>query len=222
MKTVKFLQVIILFFSLFGKELLHAQQLPFWNEIRSFKKQDQTSPPPKNAILFVGSSSFNYWKDVGDYFPGYTIINRGFGGSTLVDVIRYAPDVIYPYKPKQVVIYCGENDLASSDTVSPALVLSRFKTLFNAIRANVDKVNIAFVSIKPSPSRFNLMPKMVETNRLIKDFLCREKNTAYINVFDKMLINGKPRGEMFREDSLHMTAKGYAVWAPAIKQYLLK
>src|SRR5919202_6508982 len=90
-----------------------AQQPPFWDEIQAFKKQDSLHTPPKHAIVFVGSSSFQKWKDVQDYFPGYKIINRGFGGSSLPDVIRYADDVIIPYQPKQVVIYCGDNDLAS-------------------------------------------------------------------------------------------------------------
>ncbi len=223
MKITRSLRIIILLiFLLSTKEFVKAQQLPFWNEIQAFKKQDSITPPPKSAILFIGSSSFNYWKDVSSYFPGYNIINRGFGGSALVDVIRYAPDVIYPYKPKQIVIYCGENDLGSSDTISPEIVLARFKTLYSLIRTNVGKANVAFVSIKPSPSRFRLMPKMIETNRLIKKFLSRQKNTAFINVFDKMLVNGKPKNDIFRDDSLHMTAKGYAIWAPIIKPYLVK
>ena len=89
---------------------------PFYNDIRAFKKQDSIQPPPRHAILFVGSSSFTRWTDVQDYFPKHRIINRGFGGSTLQDVIRYAGDIITAYHPKQVVIYCGENDLAASDT----------------------------------------------------------------------------------------------------------
>src|ERR1700712_77926 len=112
---------------------VHAQA-PFYNDIQHFKKLDSTSFPPKNAILFVGSSSFTKWKDVQEYFPSYPIINRGFGGSTLPDVIRYANDVIFPYQPKQIVIYCGENDLASSDTITAQIVVDRFKTLFGMIR----------------------------------------------------------------------------------------
>src|ERR1700709_1983633 len=103
---------------------LQAQEEPhpFWNEIQAFKKNDSAHFPPPNEILFVGSSSFNFWKDVQDYFPGYPIINRGFGGSSLPDVIRYADDIIYPYKPKQVVIYCGENDFAGTDSMSAQIV----------------------------------------------------------------------------------------------------
>src|SRR5436305_12035324 len=100
-----------LFLLLIG-QVTKAQNAPaFWPDIASFKKQDAEKPPLQHAILFVGSSSFTKWTDVNGYFPGYEIINRGFGGSTLLDVIRYAYDVILPYHPKQVVIYCGENDL---------------------------------------------------------------------------------------------------------------
>src|ERR1044071_633737 len=108
MKSTYFLFLILIAFS----SQLNAQKPPFYDEIQGFKKEDSIKPPPKHAILFVGSSSFHFWTDVQDYFPGYAIINRGFGGSSLPDVIHYANDIIFPYQPKQIVIYCGENDLA--------------------------------------------------------------------------------------------------------------
>ena len=78
---------------------------PFWQDIQNFKHQDSLHTPPAKAILLIDSSSFTKWTDVQDYFPGYTILNRGFGGSTLQDVIRYADDIIFKYNPKQIVIY---------------------------------------------------------------------------------------------------------------------
>src|SRR5207253_261792 len=108
---------------------------PFYNEIQEFKNADKKMPPPQHAILFVGSSSFAMWKDVQDYFPGYTIINRGFGGSTLTDAIEYEDDIIAPYHPKQVVIYSGENDVAQN--VPAAEVVNRFTTLFTMIRRDL-------------------------------------------------------------------------------------
>ena len=194
---------------------------PFIDDIKAFKKQDSISFPPKQAILFVGSSSFTKWKDVADYFPGYTIINRGFGGSTLVDVIRYANDVIFPYHAKQVVVYCGENDLASSDTVTAQMVYHRFKKLFNMIRAKMPNENIAFITLKPSPSRARLKSKMLEANSLIKKFLSKQKNTSFIDVYSKMLNDdGKPKPEIYIEDSLHMNSKGYVIWQKIIQPYL--
>jgi len=196
---------------------------PFWAEIQNFKKQDKLNPPAKNQVLFVGSSSFAMWTDVQKYFPGYKIINRGFGGSSLPDVIRYVNDVIIPYKPKQIVIYCGENDLAASDTVTSQMVFDRFKILFGLIRKKLPRVPVVFVSLKPSPSRQHLMPKMAAANRLIKNFLAKNPSTVFVDVYHKMLKpNGKPMDDIFLEDKLHMNARGYAIWQKAIKPYLKK
>jgi len=200
---------------------LNAQ--PFADEIAAFKKQDSLQFPAKNEILFVGSSSFRKWTDVQQYFPAYPIINRGFGGSSLTDVIRYEKEIIFPYRPKQVVIYCGENDLAASDTVTGQIVFERFKILFNDIRNKFPKIPIAFVSIKPSISRQRLMPKMEQANKLIKNFIGKKEKTAFIDVYHKMLkADGTPMDDIFLEDNLHMNAKGYAIWQKAIKPYLLK
>src|SRR3954447_2014149 len=122
MKTLFSCIACLVLFIFPGGKLFAQQQAPFYREIQLFKKQDSVSFPPKDAILFVGSSSFTKWQDVQSYFPGYTIINRGFGGSVLPDVIRYANEIIIPYHPRQVVVYCGDNDLASSDTVTPSVV----------------------------------------------------------------------------------------------------
>jgi len=194
----------------------------FWNDIQNFKKQDSVSFPPRNAILLIGSSSFTKWTDVQDYFPGYTIVNRGFGGSTLLDEIFYVNDIVFPYQPKQIIIYCGENDLASSDTVTAAMVSDRFKQLFQMIR-NKTEAPIAYISMKPSPSRRHLFPKMREGNQLIKDFLATQKNTAFIDVHQKMLDStGEPMPEIFLDDSLHMNAKGYAIWKKEMEPYMQK
>ncbi len=119
---------------LFLTVFVHAQTAPFQDEINAFKKEDSAHFPPKHAILFIGSSSFRFWSDVQNYFPGYTIINRGFGGSSLPDVIRFAPDILFPYQPKQVVIYCGDNDLAGDTTLTANDVFNRFTTLYKMIR----------------------------------------------------------------------------------------
>ena len=200
-----------------------AQQPPFWNEIQQFRKADSIQAPAPGQILLVGSSSFTMWKDVQDYFPGYPILNRGFGGSSLPDLIRYADDVIFKYKPSQIVIYCGENDLAAADTVKASTVVWRFKTLFNMIRARLPSVPIVFVSIKPSPSRIHLLPEMKQANLEIRKFLKRKKKAAFVDVFHSMLgQDGKPLNDIFLSDNLHMNAKGYAIWKEKLTPYLIK
>jgi lysophospholipase L1-like esterase len=217
----------ILVFALFllaGIGHIQAQTAPpFWTEIVNFKKLDAFKPPPAHSILFVGSSSFTIWKDVNACFPGYPILNRGFGGSTLVDVIRYAYDIILPYQPKQVVIYCGENDLAYPDTITARAVVLRFKTLFGIIRQNLPAAIISYISMKPSPIREKIQGKIKEANSEIKIFLEQQKNAQFINIYDDMLDkNGKMREELYLEDRLHMKKEGYAIWTRIILPYLVK
>jgi len=198
-------------------------QAPFADEIRHFKQMDSASFPAKHAILFVGSSSFTKWTDVQSYFPSYPIINRGFGGSSLPDVIRYANDIIFPYQPKQIVIYCGENDVAGSDSISAKIVCKRFQHLFLLIRKQLPHVPVAFVSLKPSPSREKFWPTMVAANTLIKSYLSQKKQTVFIDVYHAMLhADGTVMKEIFIEDNMHMNAKGYAIWQKIIEPYLLK
>jgi len=218
-KTIGFFGLLISIFS----STLVAQTPPFYNDIQKFKSKDSAGMPPKNAIVFTGSSSFTRWTDVQDRFPGYTIINRGFGGSSLPDVIRYVDDVVIKYQPKQVVIYCGENDAAGDSAVTADTITNRFKTLFGMIRSKLPRASIAFVSMKPSPSRARVKPVVVKANSMIKEFLKKQKNTAYIDIFPKMLnAANQPIPELFVSDSLHMTEKGYDIWQVAIKPYLKK
>lgn len=220
---MKYIKHLLISFVTFCTIHTQAQQQPFYDEIQNFKKEDSINPPPQHAILFVGSSSFRKWTDVQSYFPGYTIINRGFGGSSLPDVIRYANDIILPYHPKQVVIYCGENDFAASDNTTASMVFERFKTLYAIIRSKMSDVQIVFVSIKPSPSRRKYWPKMMEANKLIKDFISTQQHAAFIDVYQPMLnSNNQPIPEIFESDSLHMNAKGYAIWQKLIEPYLMK
>lgn len=200
---------------------LHGLGQPFINDINRFKEQDKLNPPPTNAILFIGSSSFTMWYDVQEQFPDYTIINRGFGGSTLEDLIRYVEYIVYPYKPKQIVIYCGENDFASSDTISVQIVAERFTHLYNLIVIKYPDVKISYVSMKPSPSRWHLSKRFIDGNRFIQQFLEAKPNTSFINVWDKMLkSSGIPDSTIFLEDMLHMNKNGYAIWQKEILKHL--
>lgn len=197
---------------------------PYAKEIADFKKQDSLSFPESGQILFVGSSSFTLWKDVQQYFPQHSIINRGFGGSTLLDVTRYEADIIFPYKPKQIVIYCGENDIANDSTVTGAVVFERFKKLYDDIRLNLGKVPIVYVSMKPSPSRWHLREKQSDGNERIRKFLRKKKRRAvFVDVWPGMLgADGKPREELYIADKLHMNAQGYIIWQKLLEPLLLK
>jgi lysophospholipase L1-like esterase len=199
------------------------QGQPFAREVAAFASKDSLSFPAKKQILFIGSSSFTRWKDMQQAFPRRPLINRAFGGSTLADLLHYQEAVIYPYAPRQVVIYCGENDFAASDTVTVATVVDRYIRLFGEIRKRLPRAYVAYVSMKPSPSRRKLLEKYQEANALIRQYMARQKRTAFINVYDAMLdSSGRPISGIFTRDSLHMNDSGYAIWQKIIEPYLRK
>ena len=190
---------------------------PFIDEIRAFQHQDSVQAPPSGANLFIGSSSLRLWQGIHEDLAPYSVINRGFGGSTLPDVIRYVPEVVYPYKVKQVIIYCGENDFAASDSVTADMVVDRFRTLFGLIRQHQPNVPVIFISIKPSPSRQHLLPRMREANDRIRAFLKKQRKARFLDVYSLMITpDGRPREELFGPDRLHMNAQGYAIWRKAL------
>ena len=216
--------VSILVFAFLCVSVIRSQDnIPFWKEVQVFKQKDSIQFPAANQVLLIGSSSFTLWKDVQEYFPRHKILNRAFGGSTLVDLIRFRYDVIYPYQPKQIVIYCGENDFASSDTVTVEMVIQRFKTLYHLIRAKYAGVPLLYVSMKPSPSRMHLLTKYKEANQQIAAFLKTDKIAAFADVFQAMLkADGTPLDDIFLKDNLHMNARGYAIWKKVLEKLLIK
>jgi hypothetical protein len=196
---------------------------PFAKDIAAFVASDVKNPPKKGQILLIGSSSFTRWTDVATYFPKHQILNRAFGGSTLADVIRYQDQVIYPYQPCQIVIYCGENDIAGDSKLSAYDVYSRFKTLYTDIRLHLPNTPVAYVSAKPSPSRWSMRAKYISLNGWIREQSMTDKSLTFIDVWEAMLDKDRrPITDIFVEDNLHMNAKGYKIWAPIIEPVLVK
>lgn len=213
---------ILCFAFVIGATTSTVQAQPFKPEIVQFQKSDSIVMPPKGQIVFAGSSSFTKWKDVAMYFPGYPIINRGFGGASLVDLIYYVDEAIIKYQPSQVFIYCGENDMADVDTVSPATVLNRFKTLHAILLKKLPRATkIVFVSLKPSVARWHLESKFIEANKLIEGYIATQKNIQYLDVHTAMLDENKEvLKDIFIADKLHMNPKGYLIWQKQFAPYL--
>ena len=217
MKKIFSVVMLLIFALIFAQE----KQPMFWQDIQNFKKLDQENAPPKNSILLVGSSSFTKWQDVSDYFPGKTIINRGFGGSRLTDLNYFSEDLLTPYQPKQIIIYCGENDFADDAQLKADVVVDRYKTFYKKIREKFPTIQVDYISIKYSPSRENLWPRMKEANKKIKKFMKKEKNADFIDITKVMNdANGNIRKDLFVEDMLHMTREGYRLWTNVMNPYM--
>lgn len=210
----------LLFLGCFFIGLVGFGQQQYAGEIAQFRKQDSIHPPQKGLVLFIGSSSFRLWNTMASDFNNPNILNRGFGGATINDILFYEDEVVLNYQLSKIVFYCGENDIAADPNLTPEAVLLRFQTLFTHIRQAFPKVPFYFVGIKPCPSRWAMQERMQATNRLIQAYLATQQATVFISVWEAMLQNGVPNPALFREDQLHMNALGYAIWIKALRPYL--
>jgi lysophospholipase L1-like esterase len=191
----------------------------FEKDILAFEAADQEIFPPEGAILFIGSSSIRGWRSLADDFPEHAVINRGFGGSHIDDSVRLVDRIVLPYRPSMIVFYAGENDLTAGK--SPEKVAQDFRTFVELVRAELPGTRIAFISMKPSPSRWRLAETKREGNRLIRDYVSQAPGVDYIDVFEPMLNDeGQPREELFVGDRLHLNVEGYALWRQIVAPYL--
>lgn len=187
--------------------------------IDDFAAADKLHAPKSGGVLFVGSSSIRLWNDLESNFETAAVIKRGFGGSRMLDCARYVDQLVLPYKPRLVIVYAGDNDLAEGR--SPQQVLQSFTEFVTKVRQALPETRIAYLSIKPSPLRVELMPHMIQTNALIAGFAARTPNLDYIDIYSKMLdTQGQPRADLFLADSLHLNAAGYAIWKTVISEHL--
>lgn len=202
-----------------GQEPKPAAEDRWEPEIRKFVEHDQKSHPPVGANLFVGSSSIRLWKlETG--FPKHASINRGFGGSQLADAAKYADRIVTVYKPRVVVLYSGDNDIGSGK--SPATVRDDYKAFRDNVRSALPDTRIVVISIKPSPSRWKLLDKIREANRLIREEMQSGKNEVFVDVWPPMLgEDGLPRVELFQKDELHLNDAGYEIWNKLVEPHLV-
>jgi lysophospholipase L1-like esterase len=188
-------------------------------EMLAFAKSDIEKGVRKGGILFVGSSSIRLWTNLADDFPGHGITNRGFGGSQIPDCVEYIDRLVTPHMPKQIVFYCGGNDLAAHHT--PEAVAESFAVFVEEARKRVPGVRVSFISIAPNPARWSQAEWVRDANRRIAGYCRSTEGVEFIDVFSAMLgADGKPRPELFREDGLHMNRVGYNLWARLVGPFL--
>ena len=191
----------------------------FEPEIVGFEALDRDRPPPRGATLFVGSSSFRLWTTLGQDFAPHAVINRGFGGSTLRNIIDFGRRIVLPYAPARIVLFAGSNDIHAG--ASAATVFEDFKRFVAGVHEALPATRIAFVSITTSRSRFAEVETVRDANRRIQTFVAGDPRLAYIDVFSAMVdAEGKPRPELYLDDRLHPSRVAYEQWIARIEPFL--
>jgi lysophospholipase L1-like esterase len=188
-------------------------------DVDKFIAADAITPPPRDAVVFIGSSSIVKWKSLATDFPGVKVINRGFGGSELADSVFYLDRIAIPYHPRVIVLYAGDNDLEAKKT--PETVAADFEAFCAKVHGALPATRVIFIGIKPSPSRWKIHEQMEKANALIAAFCAKDPRRVFVDVWRPMLdAKGQPRPELFVADKLHMNPAGYAIWTPLVAPHL--
>jgi lysophospholipase L1-like esterase len=191
--------------------------------IRDFEEQDKVHPPKPGCIVFAGSSSFRFWDTLVSDMKPLDVVNRGFGGSEFSDLDQYANRIVIAYRPRAVVVYEGDNDLAAGSSKTPEMVAGDFRKFVQTVHAALPDTWIYILAIKPSKLRWNEWPRMKAANKLMQEYAATQQRVQYIDIATSMFdANGNLPGDLFKSDGLHPTAKLYAMWTAIIKPILLQ
>ena len=212
---------LLFLFLVFGAKVFAQQGFPFDNEIRAFKHQDSLNFPKPDGILFIGSSSIRKWTDLEQRFAGEPIIRRGVGGCELWQVVDYyTPYILFPYHPRKIFIYAGENDIAAGKTAES--VASNFTKLWQMIREKLPSADIYFMAIKPSPSRAKYFAEVDKANSMVKTFLADKPKSHFIDMATVIYKPDTtvPDSSLFQSDYLHLNSKGYDKWQAVLQPYV--
>ncbi|MEM8972105.1 MAG: GDSL-type esterase/lipase family protein [Pseudomonadota bacterium] len=193
-----------------------AQKLkkrPFWSEIQVFLQMDKAVRPIPCRTLFVGSSSIRLWTSLKRDLPQRNVVRRGFGGAQLTDVLQYFDQLITPHRPREIVLYAGENDIAWGR--SPDNVVKALQAFLKRKTETFGVTPVYFISIKPTVYHWDKHTRQKEANALIRRLAAQRSDLVYVDVASLMLEGGRPKN-IFLGDRLHMNRDGYRLWTKAI------
>lgn len=179
--------------------------------------------PTGECVLFVGSSSIRFWDTLAADMAPIPVIQHGFGGAKLNDLVHYADRLVTPYQPRAVVVFAGTNDIDTEASKSPEVLLASYQTLVKIIRARQPGVPVYYIGITPSPLRWSVWPIAQETNRLIEDWSRSDDNLHFIDTSQALMgEDGEPLRDNYIFDGLHLSVQGYGIWTDIIRPRLLR
>jgi lysophospholipase L1-like esterase len=203
-----------------GRPYAETRDYAKWEkEVAAYEEADRKSPPPKGGILFIGSSTIRLWKTLADDYPDHKVINRGFGGTEIVDSTHFADRLIFPHEPKQIFLRAGGNDIHAGRV--PREVAADFAEFVRVVHARLPRTEILYIAVSPAPARWGESDKYRELNRLIREMALEMPRVGFVDTYDVSLApDGTARPELFVKDRLHFAPEGYKLLAERIRPFL--
>ena len=193
-----------------------AQEIRFAADIQAFLDKDKVTPPPRDGILFIGSSIFRQWTTVVEDMAPLPVFNRAFGGSRTWEILAYMDKVVIPYRPRIIVYYTGSNDVNARESADA--IFGRFKEFQTRVAKALPNTRVYFFSINRSPDKRDKWTVVDEANAKIKQYAYATPNLDYIEsntvLFD---ASDEPLTDLYRADGLHFNPPAYVEFTRLIK-----
>jgi lysophospholipase L1-like esterase len=204
-----------------GRPAARRHDFARWEkEIAAYEAADRADPPPRGGVLFIGSSTIRLWKTLSRDFPDHKVINRGFGGSEIVDATHFADRLIFPHEPKQIFLRAGGNDIHAGRL--PDEVAADFTDFVRVVHERLPAAEIIYIGVNPAPARWGENDKYRALNKKIRKMALGMPRVSFVDAYDISLEpDGRARPEVFVADKLHFNAEGYKLLADRVRPYLM-
>ncbi|MBQ2706808.1 MAG: hypothetical protein IJF67_00985 [Clostridia bacterium] len=183
----------------------------------------ESQPIVKGGILLYGSSFFTNWQNAADEVAEasagkYTVVNHGFGGATVDELLYFYPRLVKPYDPSVIVTRVGPNDLYRGFTPEEAWMMAW--RLYEFLRADFPEARIVIFCCFEHPSAKGAKAeKYIAFDAHQKEYAEATENVDFVNISDFFYEDpafvGSYEGfrDIFREDGLHLRPEIYRQFA---------
>jgi lysophospholipase L1-like esterase len=187
-------------------------------DIAALEALDGREADPPDAILFVGSSSIRLWDSIAADMAPWSVVRRGYGGARYRDLCHFAPRLVANHDPRAIVVFVGNDIVKPGESPAVAEVMVDVRATLAGIRGRHPRVPVCFVAVTPTESRWRMWPEISRLNAALEALAADDAGTFFIATAERFLDpdTGRPIPELFRDDRLHLSQAGYAVWARVI------
>jgi lysophospholipase L1-like esterase len=185
-------------------------------------------------VYFAGDSITRRWRAT-DYpqflanwnknFRGWNAANFGWGGDTIQNMLwRLQNGELEGAHPKVIVLLAGTNNIGNvpASDAKAAGIVRGIRALINTMREKAPKATIIVMGILPRNDGARPTAVMSSINKINAKIakLADGKTVRYLNINDKLADKDGKLFEGMTVDRLHLSLKGYQVWADALRPLL--
>src|SRR5437867_5418984 len=125
-------------------------------------RQDEPTAAGRHP-LFIGSSIFRFWTHLSEQMAPLPVFNHASGGSVTQDILDRADQLVFPYKPRIIVYYCGSNDVGGGEPAGA--IIGRTKQFLKIAGERLPDTFVYYTAIQKAPDKRDRWDVVETVNR---------------------------------------------------------